>query len=348
MSSIDAEVLAYFQTLYFEHFQAQVRFVKPLPPSGSPRRYYLFEAAEHQILGVWHEDEAENLAFEQVGRALADLGLAVPKLYLPKVWPNTYYLIEYLSPWNLLDKLASERKAQASPELNPVLSSYYEQVVEQLARLHTHRAWPADFNLPRFDGKLLRSDIHLAQNYFFKLFTPQFYDKPLRLELQRFVLSNTAALKKRQDFVLRDCQARNIMIREDKVYFIDYQSAKWGCGLYDLASLLYQVKAALAPSEREALLNHYLQIRLRLDANFSPRLFWRRFPQMLILRFLQVLGAYGEKGWLLRKPHFLESLELSRHLAAELADSLALKSYPRLAEALRYFAENGLEAFSPS
>src|SRR5208337_776915 len=59
-------------------------------------------------------------------------------------------------------------------------------------------------------------------------------------------------------FLYRDFQSRNIMLRNGKPYFVDYQGGRKGALQYDIASLLYDGKADLPPAVRKELLDDYL------------------------------------------------------------------------------------------
>src|SRR5690349_10797749 len=69
-------------------------------------------------------------------------------------------------------------------------------------------------------------------------------------------------------FLYRDFQSRNVMIRDNKPSFIDYQAGRQGALQYDLASLLYQSQARLPEEMRESLIDSYLaQVSLRVKIN---------------------------------------------------------------------------------
>src|SRR5690606_38199711 len=109
----------------------------------------------------------------------------------------------------------------------------------------------------------------------------------------------------RRHFLYRDFQSRNIMIREGDPWFIDYQGGRKGALQYDIASLLYDAKAALPEGVKEQLLNHYLDALeefVRVDRD-RFREFHRGY---VLVRILQAMGAYGYRGFFERKIRFLQ------------------------------------------
>ena len=106
--------------------------------------------------------------------------------------------------------------------------------------------------------------------------------------------------------MIRDFQSRNILVNEeDKVYFIDYQSAMEGPAGYDVISFLYQAKAKFSKNFKEEMLEYYLAFWENASKREALK---TSFEWMQMMRFLQVLGAYGFRGLIQRKSHFLASL----------------------------------------
>lgn len=108
-------------------------------------------------------------------------------------------------------------------------------------------------------------------------------------------------------FMFRDFQSRNILIRNGNPYFIDYQGGRKGALQYDLASLLYQAKANIPSDIRESLIQHYLDTASQLTA-VDRASFLAYFYGYVLMRNIQVLGAYGFRGLYERKAHFLLSI----------------------------------------
>jgi hypothetical protein len=120
--------------------------------------------------------------------------------------------------------------------------------------------------------------------------------------LTRFLLTAD-----REYFLYRDFQSRNVMLREGKPFFVDYQGGRQGALQYDIASILYDAKADLPPEVRQQLLEHYLETL----ANFIPldrEKFMRYYYAYVYIRLMQALGAYGFRGFYERKTHFLQSV----------------------------------------
>ena len=106
--------------------------------------------------------------------------------------------------------------------------------------------------------------------------------------------------------MLRDCQSRNVMINDDEPYFIDFQGARRGPLAYDVASFIYQAKAEFPQTLRQTLTDTYTHSLAELRA--VPANFDRQVLLCGLVRTLQVLGAYGFRGLVEKKGHFIQSI----------------------------------------
>ncbi len=129
----------------------------------------------------------------------------------------------------------------------------------------------------------------------------------------------------RKSFMFRDFQSRNIMLSNDKLYFIDFQGGRKGPLQYDLASLLYEAKTHLPETMKEDLLNYYLDVFERTFSWFNRKTFLDYYYGFVYLRLMQAMGAYGFRGYIERKPLFLQSLP---HAVRTLAWLLENKPFP--------------------
>ena len=112
--------------------------------------------------------------------------------------------------------------------------------------------------------------------------------------------------------MFRDFQSRNIMVKDDEVYFIDYQGGMEGALQYDVASLLWQAKAELSDEWKNNLLDYYITcIEEILQQTIDKPRFEGQYNGYVLIRLLQVLGAYGFRGLFERKAHFLTSIPLA-------------------------------------
>jgi len=134
-------------------------------------------------------------------------------------------------------------------------------------------------------------------------------------------------------FMYRDFQSRNVMIRDGEPWFIDFQGGRRGPFYYDVASFLWQAKANLPDSLREELLDEYLS-SVNKYVTLGRDEFMARLRHFVLFRTLQVLGAYGFRGYFEKKPHFMQSVPFAiANLRQLLTKPYA--EYPYLNEMLR-------------
>jgi hypothetical protein len=144
----------------------------------------------------------------------------------------------------------------------------------------------------------------------------------------------------------RDFQSRNVMIYNDEPYFIDYQGGRKGPLHYDVASFLWQAKANFPPALREELLQVYLhELKKYIPVN-EPE-FREQLRHFVLFRILQVLGAYGYRGYFEKKAHFIESIPFAINNLNDLLQDDYIE-YPYLCKLLKLPLKSPQEGLADS
>ena len=185
-----------------------------------------------------------------------------------------------------------------------------------------------------FSDRLVRWDLNYFKYDFLKPAGIQFDEDRLEDDFERLI-EQLASPVFRQGLMYRDFQSRNIMVKENKLWLIDFQGARKGPMLYDAVSFIWQAKAPFSYEERERLGEYYLSL-LSLGNEVEAKGMYI----MQVFRTLQVLGAYGFRGLIERKSHFLESIPMAISNLNYLKEKGRLNNYPeiaRIASKLEFF-----------
>lgn len=326
--------------LFETHFGQKADQIVPLAVSGSDRRYYRLSGKQHTAIGTINKNVAENNTYFYFTELFRKHGISVPEVYATSK-DRRAYLQQDLGSTSLFDLLMQEGYTE------PV-RKYYHQSLAQLAKLQWVAGREADFNqcfaTHKFDEKAIMFDL-LYFKYYFADLQQIHYD---RAALQEDMEDLSKELGRIQPIALmyRDFQTRNIMLHDGKVWFIDYQGSMQGPAQYDIASLLWQARAQLPAAWREDLLNGYIRSVNELPVPRIEEIHFRRgYAQMVLLRLIQVLGAYGFRGLLERKPHFVASIAPAlKNLEIFLSDHPHLPAYPELRSLLEKLCSAEMQA----
>ena len=191
------------------------------------------------------------------------------------------------------------------------------------------------YPLATFNRRSVLWDLNYFKYCFLKATGLEFQENLLEDDFER--MADTLLQIEPQVFMYRDFQSRNVMIREGKPYFIDFQGGRKGPFYYDVASFLWQAKANYPDSLRQELLDEYLDA-LRPYHTIDKEQFLTTLRHFVLFRTLQVLGAYGFRGYFEKKAHFIQSVPYAIENLRQLLET-DFPEYPYLCLMLRKLTE---------
>ncbi len=320
------QITAILEKLFEEHFELKPETVEALAVSGSDRRYYRLAAGKTVAIGTYNTNVAENNTYFYFTELFKRHQINVPEVY--KISKDRRaYLQKDLGKTSLFDMVLKEGYTEPVRKL-------YHKALQQLAKAQWIAGREADFKqcfaAKQFDEKAIMSDLLYFKYYFADLQNIP-YDRSLLIS-EMELLSKDLGRVQPQTLMYRDFQSRNIMVHEGKIYFIDFQGSMQGPPQYDIASLLWQAKAQLPAAWKEDLLNGYISSLNELHVPRMDEIYFRRgYVQFVLVRLLQVLGAYGFRGLLQHKAHFITSIGPAlKNLEMFLSDHPQTPAYPEL------------------
>lgn len=286
--------------LYSKWAKEEAIEIKGIAESGSYRKYFRIKGKEKTAIGVFNSDKKENKAFISFTKYFLKKGLNVPELYIQNLKENAY-LLEDLGDETLFSFALKNKRAD--------VKKFYKKALEHLIKFQVDGGKELDYSLcyPRkkFDKLSILWDLNYFKYYFLKPAKIPFDEGKLEQDFNIFV--NLLLTADSKYFLYRDFQARNILLNNNKLYFIDYQGGRKGALQYDVASLLFQAQIDFSPVDREELLNHYLN-ELKKHIKIKKKEFLKHYPNYALIRLLQTFGTYGFRGIFESKTYFLKSI----------------------------------------
>ncbi len=283
-----------------------IESIEKLPQSGSDRIYFRLGAGGRTYIVTYNLNKKENNTFIAFSEHFKQFGSPVPLVYAMNE-EATVYIQEDFGTMSLMDILLKEGHSDRVYNL-------FQKSLKELAHIQIVGGADLDYELcltaKEFGKQAIMSDLLYFKYYF--LDTLKYpYDKQALLD-DFEALSNYLTHTSNKHFMFRDFQSRNVMVKNEEVHFIDYQGGMKGALQYDVASLLWQAKAELPDDWKNGLLEYYMdRIDEKLPKPVERSTFVSQYNGYVLIRLLQVLGAYGFRGLFERKAHFLTSIPLA-------------------------------------
>ncbi|ULQ52377.1 RapZ C-terminal domain-containing protein [Flavihumibacter fluvii] len=306
------KIIDEIKSLWLQYAGTEALEVTKLPQSGSDRMYFRVTSAEtlvkveKTVIATYNDNLKENNTFFAFSKALLSKGCPVCRVLIVNEAGNTY-LQEDFGDTSLLNVL--EEKGYTGE-----VYALFQQSLKKLAHLQIVGGSAINYDdcltTREFGKQAIMSDLLYFKYYF--LDTLKYpYDKQALLndfEALSTYLTHTG----NKHFMFRDFQSRNIMVKDGDIHFIDYQGGMLGALQYDVASMLWQARAELPADWKNSLLDYYIEEAGKLlPQPLDPALFIAQYNGYVLIRLLQVLGAYGFRGFFQRKAQFLTSIPLA-------------------------------------
>jgi N-acetylmuramate 1-kinase len=278
---------------------------EPLHGDGSDRTFYRLLTADTTFVLLWsspadQRSPNENDSYVYMGRHLERHGIPVPKIF--GYWRDEgLVLLEDLGSVHLQDAV---RPGSASQ-----VERLYQQAADVLIRIQLQASEGLDTG-QCFDTPLYSPDFVMERElrYFYQSFVRDALGAKItwdQVKDEFSILAERAARLEEPSFFLhRDFQSRNLMVKEGRLYVIDFQGSRKGPSQYDLAALILDPYVQLPEPFAERLLLAHAE-RLRDASGITVADFLDGYEQIALCRNLQILAAYS----------FLTRVKGRRHFA---------------------------------
>ncbi len=300
--------------LYKEYTGNAPTQIDELPSSGSNRRYFRLHG-QPTLIGVHGTCKEENEAFIYLADHFGKADLPVPKVLAVSDDRMTYLQTDLGDDilFKAIEK-GRQTKSFSSDEKELLIKT-----IRLLPDFQFKGAVGLDFSVcfpaSQFDVRSILWDLNYFKYCFLKATGLEFDESLLEDDFQ--AMAEVLMRSQSSTFMYRDFQSRNVMLHDGQPYFIDFQGGRKGPFYYDVASFLWQAKAGFPQSLREELIAEYIEA-LRKYKPVDEAYFNEQLRHFVLFRTLQVLGAYGFRGYFEKKPHFMQSvpyaIENLRHL----------------------------------
>lgn len=296
-----------------------------LGASGGDRVYCRMESDRGRCIGTAGDSLTDCRAFVALARVFASHGVSVPAVYAES-GDGMHYLQQDLGNESLFSYIG-----------NAEWRGLAELTIRQLVRMHTlpRQAWEDAVGYRPLSRRQVMWDLNYFKYEYLKACGIPFDEEVLEDDFERFARELDGAASGPRAFMMRDCQSRNVMIHDGCPYLIDFQGGRLGPIVYDLVSLLWQAKARIAPEERIELVDFYAALYSDAVGAQATEI-TDAVPVMAMFRTLQVLGAYGFRGLVQKRAHFIESIAPALENLGNLAGLDFMNSYPELRRVCEY------------
>ena len=266
----------------------------PLAGDASTRRYYrLVKGSQSWVLMEWEPfEKPDQFPFISIQKHMAKAGIGVPEI-VGFDEKRGLFLLEDLGDLTL------ERRFWEFLKQDNVLP-FYQVTLDLLIQFHRQSLDPQQKDQctaygVQFDVEKLSWELNYTfKNLFTQLCPHKFNSGELEILNKEFLNLAKTLAQAPQVLCHRDFHSRNIMIKGDRIYFIDFQDARLGPPQYDLVSLVHDSYVQLSQENIQSLIRYYLAHFPEALAMFkTEEEFMHYFYLQMLQRCFKACGTFA-------------------------------------------------------
>ncbi len=269
--------------------------VRKLLGDASSRQYYRYVAGsgESYIMAAYPEPfSEEHFSYKEIYDILRLIDVPVPEI-LKIDGPLGIVFQEDLG-----DESLQKTLAETPSNMKKILLETAMDMIIKIQEKGT-RAFKPEYEGHKlaFDREKLLWEFNFFRKHYLGNYRGVSYDSAERITSEFEMIADELAGLPRV-LCHRDFHVRNIMVKNGIQYLIDFQDARWGPLVYDVASLLKD-SMSLDRETIDSVLLYYRQEIAKCELpghdteRLEPEAFLRQFHLMSIQRLLKALGTYG-------------------------------------------------------
>ncbi len=265
--------------------------ILPLAGDASNRKYYrIVHSEESWVLMKWEPFNPDEYPFLSVLQHFANNGIQVPKVVGMSPSEGLVLLED-------LGDLTLERRFWENQNQETVIF-FYKMALDEIIKIHgkasQNKSNCTAFKI-QFDTEKLLWELNYGKDNLIEGVLNADLSPKVKDELQKVFLNICETLHNEPKVIChRDYHSRNLMIKLDKMFVIDFQDARMGPVQYDLVSLFRDSYVDLEDGTVAQLMDYYLaQTKSFLPQNFSREHFNQIYELQSLQRCFKACGSFA-------------------------------------------------------
>ena len=261
---------------------------KKIKGDASFRTFYRKKNGNKKSIIVFANKEKEKnlLIYDAINSLLIKNKILAPKLYSESYKKNFIEIEDFGEDtlFNLLKKKKSNKFNLYKKSIDLLVK------IQKIKQNKTINFMQKNYKIPTYNNTKLFSEAKLFLDWYAKKYVSKNKRLKFNIEIKKQIKFLLSKLKlKNNFFVHRDFHVSNLIKYKKKIAIIDTQDALIGNRVYDLASLIDDVRFKSSKKFKDYIYNYYLRLNKK---HINENILRNDFEILSVLRNMKIIGIF--------------------------------------------------------